>query len=160
MDINASAQFAADPFAVAEMMNDPKWWEDVYRRIGATISNITSTGRGITMDLALEAPAEVKKFVGETMAAHHSLEWEPAETDGSRIGTLTINPKGMPAKAVGHAELAAGGPGSIITYTGEFTVSLPFVGRKLEAAAGPHITRAFKVQQEAGDEYLAGASAD
>jgi hypothetical protein len=155
MDINASAQFAADPFAVAEMMNDPKWWEDVYRRIGATTSNVTSTDGGIAMDLALAAPSQVKKFVGETMAAHHILEWEPAGADGSRTGTLTISPKGLPAKAVGHADLAAGGPGSIITYTGEFTVSLPFVGHKLESAAGPHITQAFQVQQEAGDEYLA-----
>ncbi len=159
MDINTSAQFAADPFTVSAMMTDPTWWEDVYRRIGATTSNVTVTETGISLDLALPAPSQVKKFVGETMAAHQELSWDPAGPDGARTGTLVINPKGIPAKAIGHADLSVGGPGSVVTYTGEFTVSIPVVGRKLETTAGPYITRAFDVQQAAGDDYLAARSA-
>lgn len=159
MDINTSAQFAADPFTVAAMMTDPTWWEDVYRRIGATTSNVTVTATGVSLDLALPAPSQVRKFVGETMAAHQDLSWEPADADGSRKGTLIISPKGIPAKAVGHASLSAGGRGSVVSYTGEFTVSIPVVGRKLETTAGPYITRAFDEQQAAGDDYLAARSA-
>ncbi|MDN6591293.1 DUF2505 domain-containing protein [Acidipropionibacterium jensenii] len=159
MDINTSAQFAADPNTVCAMMTDPSWWQDVYRRIGATTSDVTVTDTGLSLDLALPAPSQVKKFVGETMAAHQDLSWGPAADDGSRKGTLTITPKGLPAKAVGHADLAGGGPGSVITYTGEFTVSIPLVGRKLESTAGPYITRAFDVQQEAGNDYLSARSA-
>ncbi|MDN6624154.1 MAG: DUF2505 domain-containing protein [Acidipropionibacterium jensenii] len=124
MDINTSAQFAADPNTVCAMMTDPSWWQDVYRRIGATTSDVTVTDTGLSLDLALPAPSQVKKFVGETMA-----------------------------------DLAVGGPGSVITYTGEFTVSIPLVGRKLESTAGPYITRAFDVQQEAGNDYLSARSA-
>ncbi|WP_027587076.1 DUF2505 domain-containing protein [Acidipropionibacterium thoenii] len=159
MEINSTAQFAADPQTVAAMMLDPQWWQDVYRRIGATASNITTEPDGISMDLALPAPDQVKKLVGETMAARQSLRWEPAAADGSRKGTLTITPNGMPAKAIGHADLAVGGPGSIVTYIGEFTMSIPIIGRKLEKAAGPHITQALEVQQAAGNDYLAAHSA-
>ncbi|WP_114044608.1 DUF2505 domain-containing protein [Acidipropionibacterium virtanenii] len=154
MDINTTAQFAATPDKVTAMMTDPEWWVDVYRRIGATTSNITPTENGISLDLALPAPHQVQKIVGETLSAHQDLTWQAPAEDGSRQGELVINPKGMPAKAVGHASLAAGGPGSVVTYTGEFTISLPVVGKKLEKVAGPYLTRAFDVQQEAGDDYL------
>lgn len=156
MDINTTAQFAAAPDRVAAMMTDPQWWVDVYRRIGATTSNITPTENGISLDLALPAPHQVQKIVGETLAAHQDLTWEAPAADGSRTGELIINPKGMPAKAVGHASLVADGPGSVVTYTGEFTISIPVVGKKLEKTAGPYLTRAFDVQQEAGNDYLAG----
>lgn len=156
MDINTTAQFAATPDRVAAMMTDPEWWVDVYRRIGATTSNITPAANGISLDLALPAPHQVRKLVGETLSAHQDLNWQEPAGDGSRKGELVISPKGMPAKAVGHASLTAGGPGSVVTYTGEFTISIPVVGKKLETVAGPYLTRAFDVQQAAGDDYLAG----
>ncbi|WP_130865620.1 DUF2505 domain-containing protein [Acidipropionibacterium timonense] len=154
MDINSSAQFAATPDRVAQMMSDPAWWQDVYRRIGATTSNPTTRDGVLSLDADLPAPAQVTKFVGNTLRARQELRWGPAAEDGSRDGTLTITPAGMPAKAVGKAHLAPGGSGTSVTYTGSFTVSIPLVGKKLEAAAGPHITRAFDVQQEAGDAWL------
>lgn len=159
MDINTSARFAATPDEVAAMMTDPEWWVDVYRRVGATTSNISTTGNGLALDLALPAPSQVRKIVGETLSAHQDLSWETPQADGSRKGTLIINPKGMPAKAVGHAALTTDGQTSVVTYTGEFTVSIPVVGKKLEQTAGPYITRAFDVQQQAGDDYLAARTA-
>lgn len=160
MDINTSARFAATPDEVAAMMIDPEWWVDVYRRVGATTSNISTADSGISLDLALPAPSQVRKIVGETLSAHQDLTWEAPQADGSRKGTLVINPKGMPAKAVGHASLTTDGQLSTVSYTGEFSISIPVVGKKLEGTAGPYITRAFDVQQQAGNDYLAAKAAN
>lgn len=155
MEINSTATFHADPDRVAAMMSDPAWWQDVYRRVGATTSNESRHGEGVSLDMALPAPSQVRRFVGETLAAHQETAWGAPDTDGSRQGTLTIVPKGMPARAEGIAVLRPVGEGTEVTYRGTFTVSIPLVGGKIEKAAGPHITRAFDVQQEAGNEWLA-----
>ena len=51
--------------------------------------------------------------------------------------------------------VAAGGPGTIVTCNGSFSISIPLAGKKLEKKAAPYATAAFRTQQEAGDVWLA-----
>ncbi|MDO4412084.1 DUF2505 domain-containing protein [Cutibacterium sp.] len=154
MDINSRAHFDATPDQVVAMMSDPAWWQDVYRRTRATTSNPVVTDDALILDVAMPAPSQVAKFVGPTLTAKQTLTWQPAHSDGSREGTLQIVPQGMPAKADGRACVRPDGTGTEVVYTGTFTVSVPLVGKKLEKAAGPHITQAFTMQQQAGDDWL------
>lgn len=155
MDITYSARFDATPDRVVAMMSDPKWWEDVYRRAGATTSNPSVNDGVVGLDAAMPAPSQVRKFVGTSLRMHQAMTWGAASSDGSREGELTIVPEGMPARAEGHAHVRPDGSGTKVDYDGSFTVSIPLVGRKLEQTATPYVTRAFTLQQEAGDEWLA-----
>ncbi|MGK2308427.1 DUF2505 domain-containing protein [Cutibacterium sp. V947] len=155
MDINSRAHFDATPDQVVTMMTNPAWWQDVHHRAGGTTSNAVVTGDSLSMDVAMPAPSQVTKLVGPTLTAKQTVSWQSANPDGSREGTLQIVPQGMPARADGHASVRPDATGTEVIYTGTFTVSVPMVGKKLEKAAAPHITQAFDMQQQAGDDWLA-----
>lgn len=155
MDINSRAHFDATPDQVVAMMTDPAWWQDVHRRAGGTTSNAVVTGDSLSLDVAMPAPSQITTFVGSTLTAKQTLSWQPAGPNGSREGTLQIVPQGMPAKADGHASVRPDATGTEVIYTGTFTVSVPLVGKKLEKTAAPHITQAFNMQQDAGNDWLA-----
>lgn len=125
----------------------PSWrWHDQQRR---RYRGFTEFGRSYA------SPSQITTFVGSTLTAKQTLSWQPAGPNGSREGTLQIVPQGMPAKADGHASVRPDATGTEVIYTGTFTVSVPLVGKKLEKAAAPHITQAFNMQQDAGNDWLA-----
>lgn len=155
MDINMTAEYSATPDRVIEMMSDPDWWTDVYHRNNATVSNAQRTGDDVSLDVATPTPSQAQKFIGETLQMHHDLVWDAPASDGSRTATMTMKRAGVPAKAEGRMHVAAGGPGTIVTCNGSFSISIPLAGKKLEKKAAPYATAAFRTQQEAGDAWLA-----
>ena len=59
------------------------------------------------------------------------------------------------AKARAGDRLRRGGRGTLVDFTGDFSIKVPFLGGKLEAQAAPALLESFAVQQKVGDEWLA-----
>jgi hypothetical protein len=81
--------------------------------------------------------------------------WEAEPVDGGRRGAAHITVEGLPAELLGTVTLAPGGKGSVLTYDGELTVSVPFLGPSLARQAAPLLLEALEIQQRVGDEFLA-----
>lgn len=155
MDISSRLEFAAAPGAVHQMMTTPAWLDDLVSRTDATEHTTTVAGDTTRVEMTVPAPAEVARFAGSGLRLVQEVQWGPAAADGSREGTLHVTSPGLPVDMTGHATLAPGGRGTVVEYTGQLTVNIPFVGKKVEQQAAPYVKDAIDAQQVAGDEWLA-----
>ncbi|WP_203567032.1 DUF2505 domain-containing protein [Aestuariimicrobium ganziense] len=155
MEITSHQSYAADPARVHAMMTDPAYLAEVCRRGGATSQTIDVQGDTTTVTMALPAPEQVRKFVGESLDVTQVVVWEPAAADGRREGTLDLTVKGMPVVMKGRATMAPAGATTEVNYLADLKVNIPLLGKKLEQAAAPSISRALQVQQQVGTDYLA-----
>lgn len=156
MEIRSQQSYAADPARVHAMMTDPAYLEQVCRRGGASSQQVEVRGETTTVTMALPAPDQARRFVGDNLSVHQVVVWGPAAADGSRQGTLDLTVDRMPVDMKGRATMAPTASGTDVTYLAELKVNIPLLGRKLEQAAAPSITQALQVQQQVGNEYLAG----
>lgn len=160
MQINKRHWYPADTDAVVAMMSDEIWLSEVAARSGAERWQVSVDAAGSHLHAEVTAPPKAKRFTGDTVKIELDLRWKPAHADGSRDGHLKVRAPGLPVTMSGGARMAPlakdGQPGTEVTYTIEFTVNMPLVGRSLEAKAAPYVSRVIDTQQEVGDDYLAG----
>lgn len=155
MEISSRLEFAAEPTRVYEMMTDRSWLEELVSRSEATSHQIDIAGPTTRVQMGLSVPDSMKKFAGATMTMVQTVTWGDAAADGSRQGTLVVEAPGMPVDCKGQARLYPGGKGTIVEYTGNLKVNIPFVGGQVEKAAAPYVKDAIDAQQVVGDQWLA-----
>ena len=155
MDISSRLEFAATPKAVYTMMTDPAWLEDLVSRSEATSHGIDVAGSTTRVRTGLPVPEELARFAGSSLETEQVVEWGEAAADGSREGDLTVTAGKLPVDVKGHARLYPGGKGTIVDYTGNLTVRIPVLGKKVEQLAAPYLKGAIDAHQEAGDDWLA-----
>ncbi len=154
MHISATAHFPADPARVQAMQTDPDYLAAVCRASGATGFDVAVQGDRTTVTRRMPAPDVARRFVGDTITVVETCEWLPPRSDGSRSARIGVEVPGAPGGMTGSAELAADGTGSTLTVTGELTVRVPLVGRKLEQAAAPAVTAGLSVQEKVARDWL------
>ncbi len=93
-------------------------------------------------------PASVASLVGDRLTVTEQQTWQPARPDGARAADLEITVKGVPLNLRGTITLAPAGAGSVLVVDADLTCSLPFVGKKIEAAARPVIEESFDLEVE------------
>lgn len=155
MDISSRLEFEADPKTVYQMMTDQGWLEELAASLDARTRGIDVAGTTTRVQLAVDAPEQVRSFVGATLDMDQTVTWSEPAADGSRTATMVIQVPGKPVSVDGNARLYPGGRGTVVEYTGELTVKVPFLGKKIEQQAAPHVKRAIDAQQQAGDDWLA-----
>ncbi|GAA1396882.1 DUF2505 domain-containing protein [Luteococcus peritonei] len=158
MDISSRLDFEADPKTVYQMMTDKGWLEELVSRVDAASHTIDVAGPTTRVSMAVNAPEEVRAFIGATMDMVQTVQWSDAAADDSRTGTLVIEVPGKPVTMNGDARLYPGGRGTVVEYAGELKVNVPFVGKKIEQQAAPYVKQAIDAQQQAGDDWLAARS--
>ncbi|MGO4955759.1 DUF2505 domain-containing protein [Luteococcus sp. Sow4_B9] len=158
MDINSRLEFAADPKTVHQMMTNKQWLEELVSRTDATSHTIDIAGDTTRIQMALPAPQDLARFAGSALKLNQTIQWGDAAADGSREGSLVIEVPGMPVHMNGRARLYPGGKGTVVDYTGDLTVNIPFMGKKIEQQAAPYVKDAIDAQQSAGDDWLAAHS--
>ncbi len=158
MQIEAHNDFAADPTTTHAMLTDPAFLSAVCVSSGDLSHRVDAVADHSAVERRLPAPSSVRKFLGETLTLVQDIHWHAPSANGARTGTLDLTVKGMPAKADVAIDLRPGGRGTVVDFTGEFAIRVPFVGSKLEAQAAPALLEGFAVQQRVGDEWLARAS--
>lgn len=155
MDISSTADFAADPQTVMEMLTTKEFLEEVSRAAGASDIEVTVDGDTTINQRALPAPDQIAKFTGPKITVVEQIVWGPAAGDGSRDGAVTLTVPGQPVKMTGTAALAPGGRGSTIDISGDLKVNIPLLGKTIEKSTAPAILEAVEIQQEVGDKWLA-----
>ncbi len=107
--------------------------------------------------LPAEVPDFVKRFVGRTLSIVQSERWGPHPSAGGRTADLLIQIKGQPATMKGSLRLEASGEGTREQVSGELTVSVPFVGKKIEPEVAKAIVAAAAQEQATGRAWLRGS---
>ncbi|MFT8394681.1 DUF2505 domain-containing protein [Propionibacterium sp.] len=157
MEISAHHEYTADPATVHAMMTDPDWYAAVLDKSGADHHDVHVEGDSVSIHAEVSAPNQVQRFTGATLAIEQSFVWHQVAEGWD--GVVEAKPARMPAKMTGTATIRPGGPGTIVEYAGDFTVSVPLLGGKLEKLAKPKVMSVIDLQQEVGNDWLAGKRA-
>ncbi|WP_435199635.1 DUF2505 domain-containing protein [Janibacter sp. GS2] len=99
-------------------------------------------------------PAAVTSMVGSTLRIIEQQNWSQPMSDGSRSADLEITVVGVPLRLIGRTILSPAGDGSRLAVDADLDCSLPFVGRKIEAAARPAIEESFDLEVRLLTEQL------
>jgi hypothetical protein len=75
---------------------------------------------------------------------------------GASTASLSIELPGKPGRFDGSIALAPRGDGTVETVAGEVRVTVPMIGKKLEALVGDLLGAALDAEQRVGRAYLAG----
>lgn len=158
MQLTAQQDFAAQPTEVAAMLTDRAFLEKVCVASEARTHSVTVNGAHTTVSRTLPAPSSITKFTGSTITIVEDLVWSEAAPDGSRTAKFTLTVPGLPVEMLGTARLAPGGTGTRVDYSGDLSVNIPFVGKKLEQSAAPAVLDGIGLEQRVGTEWLAEKS--
>jgi hypothetical protein len=108
--------------------------------------------------LPAEVPDLVRSFIGKTITIVQTELWEPPRADGVRVADLHIAFTGQPASMQGSQTLEPVGSGSRQLIRGVLTVSVPFLGKRIEPEVAKAIVAAAAKEQQTAQAWLSKAS--
>jgi hypothetical protein len=155
MEIHATNDFAASVPEAFAMLTDRVFLRAVCLATDPLDHSVEVDGLRTATRRVMPTPSVVARLAGPTMAVVDEIIWEAEPVDGGRRGAAHITVEGLPAELLGTVTLVPGGKGSVLTYDGELTVSVPFLGPSLARQAAPLLLEALEIQQRVGDEFLA-----
>ena len=139
--------------AVAAMLDDPEFREEVLERQRVVRGSVTIDGDVVTIEQVRSAddiPSFAQKFVGDEILIVQTENWTSPTSADVR---LTI--PGKPGEAVGTLELVESGGTTTEVVDLDLTVKIPLVGGKIEQLIAGIFSAALDVEQKAGREWLA-----
>lgn len=160
--LTAEIRYDAAPEQVFRMLCDQAFQRRKCAATGALRYevDVVADGDGLSVSSVRELPTDtvpdfVRSFVGTSLTVRQVERWEPAGSDGSRVGTLQVQIESAPVGFTGRLRLGGGDAGSVETIDGELKASVPLVGGRIEKAAEPAIRAAIKAEQRTGTGWLA-----
>jgi phage tail sheath protein FI len=166
--LSVTLDLQTDAHAAARLLADPEFVHQVVRASGAIEQHVDVTGSPedaftVTTRRALptdQIPSHLRSFVGTQIDVRQVEAWEPAEPDGSRVGTVVVEIAGAPVRLSGRTALTAGAGASAgtstVSYDGELRASVPLFGSAIEQATAGAIRSALDVEREVADRWIAG----
>lgn len=156
MDISTRHHYPASPARVLEMMADELWLAEVARRAGAETWQVSANSERSRVNAAIPAPERARRFTGPNLVFDLQIVWQAPKSDGTVPGSIDVEIEKMPASMRGTGLMRPNGTGTDVDFAAEFTINVPLVGRSLEDAAAPYVRRVIDIQQDVGNDYLAG----
>ncbi|MBV9821464.1 MAG: DUF2505 domain-containing protein [Actinobacteria bacterium] len=136
--------------------------EEACRESGALSYQVSierTADGGARVDVRRVMPAQVpdvvRRFVGETIAVEQIEQWGPAAPDGSRSATVRVSVTGQPAQMAGTMALTPTAGGCAELVTGDVTVSIPFLGKRIEPEIVKVIEAALRIEHRVGQAWIA-----
>ncbi len=163
MKISATISYPAStsPTEVYELSTDPDFRAAVCEATHALDYDVQvdehddGTSRVvISRTMPADLPDFMKKLIGESVDVIQTEDWSAAGADGQRTAELVVEIKGQPAKMVGSAAIVATGTAVVTRIEGDLKVSIPFVGKKIEAEVAKGIYAAIRREQETAASRL------
>ncbi len=154
--------YDASPDDVFEMLCDKAFREEVCRAIGSLRYDVSVSRTGDTAtvrnDRVMKAdlPEVAKKVVGDTIEMIQTEEWGARESDGARTGTFRVEIPGKPGSISGTVSISPIRTGTREVVAGHVKVSIPIVGKRLEAEVVRGLQAALEVEGRVGAKWLAG----
>jgi hypothetical protein len=162
MDVREDIVYDATPDDVFEMLCDKEFREKVCRGIGSIRYDVTISSNGDRATvrnhrvMKADLPDIAKKVVGDTIEMVQTEEWGPREPDGARHGEFHVEIPGKPGSIKGTVSITPEGGGTREVVAGDVKVSIPLVGKKLEAEVVRGLKGALQVEGHIGAGWLAG----
>lgn len=101
-----------------------------------------------------EVPDFVRRFVGDTIAIVQTETWAPGDGSDRRRAQLALQIVGQPAAMTGSLALDSSGGGVREVVSGDLRVSIPFLGRKIEAEIAKGVLSAARKEEQLGRQWL------
>jgi hypothetical protein len=153
VDIKEKLAFAHPVDVVFKFFSDKAAIETKQTKLGNRNVNVTCNATDSSMDLTLkketplDAPAALKKFLGEWNEATVTEKW--SGTPGKEYtGTLNVELKGVPVKINGTYHLKPEGKGSVLDMTMTVKCGIPLIGGKLADFVGKASQDQIKAEYE------------
>lgn len=143
MDLDYTHRYAAAPSSVVELMRDEEFIADVARNAGALEHQVSVSSAATRLEMKLPVPANLSKFVGQTVSLTQIFRFQQPEADGSVRGVVEVEVPGMPITVNAEALLSPEDGVTRGRYTGELAVRIPLVGKKVELLIEPVVRDAF-----------------
>ena len=148
--------YDAPPDAVAAMLADPAFREEVCDYMGVLRHSVTvertDSGLDVVIDQVQAArglPSFATKFVGDEINIVQRETW--ASMDRSRIH-VTI--PGKPGEMSGTGRLDDSGGPTVHAVSLDIKVGIPLVGGKIEGLISDLLLKALKAENKVGRDYL------
>jgi hypothetical protein len=101
-----------------------------------------------------KVPDMVRRFVGDTITVEQVEQWRPPGPTGTRNATVDVTVKGQPARMTGSMVLSPAAEGCTELVTGEVTVSIPLLGRRIEPEIVKVIEAALRIDHRVGQAWV------
>jgi carbon monoxide dehydrogenase subunit G len=154
MDFSTEHKYPAPPAAVLSMLTNKEFIELLLAKAETHDAVIEVDGNTTTASCKIDAPEKVAMFTGKFIDITLTIEWGEPAADGSYKGPIILDLGDIPAKLTGTAEILPDGTGTKVRYAGEFNITVPFIGAKLEATAFPYIIQVIDMEQPIGLGWL------
>lgn len=162
MRFDATIDYPVDVHTVAAMLADEDFIRRKLEASGALDSShevihddgafTITTRRGLPTD---QVPAAFRSLVGQRLDVRLVEAWAAPHQDGSRTGTLSLDIVGAPVRVTGVMNLRPQGQGTVQSFSGDITASVPLFGRPIEKAAADAVDKVLAVERRIGLDYLA-----
>jgi hypothetical protein len=163
MRIRHQLTYASPADEVHRMLTEPAFRERVCEALD-TLSHDVAVQQGdsgvtVRIDMTQRVrgvPGFARKVVGEQTRVVQTETWT-----GDRHARLRLEIPGKPGHVAGDIVLedAADGTGTVETFTGEVSVTVPLVGGKLESVVSGLFVAGMDTEREVGTAWLAGERA-
>ena len=150
----------ADVEAVYALISSQEFRLEAAEDAGATDIEIdvTEAGGGETLTILRTQPAAlpdfVKKLTGDTVKIKQTEKWGAPDGDGTRKADVKMSILGQPAEMLGTAVLENKGGGTVFTVSGDVSVKIPFIGKKVEPEVAKAIRASLQGEVDLGKSRL------
>ncbi len=158
MKIHHRLTYAASPDEVYEMRADPAFRAQVCEAMDALSHDVTVEETDGELVVAIDMvqqtqglPGFAKRVVGDETRVLQTERWATVDE-----GRIDVDMPGKPGHVRGTLSLTEGGDGSLYTFDGEATFSIPLVGGKLEGLLGKRFVEGMDTEQRVGAAWLEG----
>jgi len=101
-----------------------------------------------------DVPDFVRRFVGDTIRIVQTETWAPADGSHVRHADFSLQITGQPAGMSGALTLESSPEGVRELVRGDLRVSIPFLGKKIEAEIAKGIMAAAAKEEQVGRKWL------
>jgi hypothetical protein len=161
MKIRHELRYDVPPADVYAMLADPAFRTRVYDAMDVASRDVTVTPTASGMDVRIDMeqrtsglPGFARTVVGDRTRIIQSEHW-----DSERSADLDVEIPGKPGHISGRIVLEAASAGTVETFVGEATISIPLVGRRLEGLIEKLFIAGMDTEQRVGARWLAGERA-
>lgn len=161
MHFSTSVTYPASAVKVAELWRDESFQRTKAERAGARRSSVTIAGDAdLTVTIRAEIPSDVlpqaaRRFVGAILEVTIVEAWEPADADGRRAGTLSLDIAGAPVRVHARMELLpVSATECTRTIDGDVKASIPLFSGPIERAAVGAVEDVVAAEKAIAVDYL------
>ncbi|GGG43308.1 hypothetical protein GCM10011374_02100 [Kocuria dechangensis] len=163
MAVTASTVVTAPVQQVVVTFTDEEFIRHVAHRAGATLESVDVDG-DVTADFkvttvrAMSAdrlPEMARKFVGSSVRLTQVDSYSTPDADGLRIVSTEIKVAALPVSGTATQTLTPQGEHTEVHVDCVVEANIPFVGKKIAAAAEPFIGKALSLQSREASAWLA-----